>query len=442
MLAVYTLRDDLAMSASKFILCAIACLSVPFGFTQPSSAEAPALVVDNSPQQIPDGEIRAQLRGVTTITTSPKFLESGPYGVTVPKDIVVTAVNDSPEVKQKLGLPTDSSEITFTGIMDAAQSAKGMKLIDWQPYKKKIIGVYCGVPKEQMKAFSWQDLSCDTSAEYNSEAVLKLVLKGGLDTRNTISSDVKGRQVQFVAVQPTYASVLLSSNRSADMFKKVFEEQGPNSGDSLALQINYLVVHSTTDNTIRSVAFLDDKFVTFGTPLISTSTEAHLNVPQEISRDFDVYLIQLAMTWRQLPSVDLTELGFSVKVPSDTLALALMPLRYGITVEEKTGTHPAPEVELEGVKVKLGEVYGRDISFSYLKPTIQAYGLQESQFSWTMRDQAIQPGAERFLCVVGVPKHSKELALVMSAFVRKTSSMFSAGGIESTDTKMTKIHLK
>ena len=28
------------------------------------------------------------------------------------------------------------------------------------------------------------------------------------------------------------------------------------------------------------------------------------------------------------------------------------------------------------MKIELGEVYGRDVSFSYLKPTIQAYGLQ------------------------------------------------------------------
>ena len=70
------------------------------------------------------------------------------------------------------------------------------------------------------------------------------------------------------------------------------------------------------------------------------------------------------------------------------------------------------------MKVSLGEVFGREVSFNYLRPTIRAYGLQESQFSWTMRDQAVQPGAEQFVCVVGVPKQWEEIALTVSAFAQ------------------------
>lgn len=148
------------------------------------------------------------------------------------------------------------------------------------------------------------------------------------------------------------------------------------------------------------------------------------------------------MTWRELPRNDLDELGFSVKIPPGAIALALMPFRYGVQVSEKSETKISPEIEAEGVKVSLGEVFGREVSFNYLRPTIRAYGLQESQFSWTMRDQAVQPGAEQFVCVVGVPKQSKEIALTVSAFAQWSAGWTTAAGIESTEEKVLQVSLQ
>jgi hypothetical protein len=177
-------------------------------------------------------------------------------------------------------------------------------------------------------------------------------------------------------------------------------------------------------------------------PLVESSTDAQLQLPKQVSSKFDVYLTQLAMTWRQLPRSDLDQIGFSVKIPAGTIALALMPFRYGVEVTEKAETKISPEVEAEGIKVSLGEVYGRDISFSYLRPTIRAYGLQESEFSWTMRDQAVQPGAEQFVCVVGVPKRSKDIVLRVSAFAQWSGGWSSAAGIESTDERVMQVSLQ
>lgn len=148
------------------------------------------------------------------------------------------------------------------------------------------------------------------------------------------------------------------------------------------------------------------------------------------------------MTWRQLPRANLSELGFSVRAPEGTIALELMPFRYGLKVENKDTMQLSPKLEIGGAKVELGEIFGRDVSFTYLKPTIQAYGLQESQFSWRMRDQAVQPGAEQFLCAVGVPKHSKELTLVMSASALWSEVYAAAAGIESSDEVERKIPLQ
>jgi len=179
--------------------------------------------------------------------------------------------------------------------------------------------------------------------------------------------------------------------------------------------------------------FLSDNNVTFGEPYVETSGEAKLNLPKHISEKFDVYLLHLAMTWRELPSYQINELNCSIILPNDEIALALLPLRYGIEINETTRSELSPGVEVDGLKVEIGELYWRDISFTYLKPTIQAYGLQESRFSWSMRDQAVQPGAEEFLCAVGVPKHLKQLELIMSASAHWSAAFGIAGGIETTD---------
>jgi hypothetical protein len=316
------------------------------------------------------------------------------------------------------------------------------KDVQWKPSNQPIAGIYCGIPKGKTKSNGWNDLSCDDNSIYNSETVTRLLLNGGLDTTSKIINNVNGRSISLVAVQPSYAQVLLAGNETAANFKDALKAPGTNAFHSAAQQFNNMIDYSTKNKDIQSVAFMRTDTVTFGKPIVETAAEAQLKIPKQVSDNYDVYLIQLAMTWRELPRTDLDELGFSVKTPADTIALSLMPLRYGEKVEVKEGTHPTLGVEAGGVKVELGELYGRDISFSYLKPTIQAYGLQESQFSWTMRDQAIQPGAEQFLCAVGVPRHSKELTLAISAFARWSAGWASAAGIESSEEKLTKIPLQ
>jgi hypothetical protein len=62
------------------------------------------LVIENSPEKIKDGGIKAELRGVRIVTSSPIFLESAPIGVTVPQSVVVEAVERSPGLKEALNL--------------------------------------------------------------------------------------------------------------------------------------------------------------------------------------------------------------------------------------------------------------------------------------------------------------------------------------------------
>jgi hypothetical protein len=171
------------------------------------AGEATELVIENSPQNTRDGDIKAELHGVRAVTTSPKFLESAADGVTVPENVIVEAVKGSPDLQKTLNLPTDPNEFTFSMIAEAAHSAQGRDL-RWKPSNQTISGIYCGIPKSKTKNNGWRDLSCDDNSNYNSETVTRLLLNGGLDINDRITNNVNGQPIRLVVVQPSYASVL------------------------------------------------------------------------------------------------------------------------------------------------------------------------------------------------------------------------------------------
>jgi hypothetical protein len=422
-----------AAISRKPILLFSACLVTALSVALPCFAgDAFELVIENSPDRIPEGPIKADLHGVSVVTTSPIFLESASSGVTIPTDVVVAAVKAAPELRKALKLYNDPGEITFDDIAVAKRAMETAPVTVGSSSSESVSGVYCGVPKEIGKK-SWENLSCDDSARYSLDSVTRLLAFDGLDTSNIVMHKIGAKDVAFVPVRPDYADALITGNEAVSRLKS---SKRFGSGQILDKDAWYdldKIINTTHDTNITKVAFLGDKSVTFGAPYIENSAEAKLKLPKGIADKFDVYLLHLAMTWRELPHYQLDELNYSVIMPNDTIALALAPLRYGIEVSDKTKNQLSPSVDVGGAKIELGEMYGREISFTYIKPTIQAYGLQESRISWSMRDQAVQPGAEQFLCAVGVPKHSKQLNLIMSASVHWSGAFAVAGGIETTD---------
>jgi hypothetical protein len=422
-----------AIFSRKSIPLFCACLVTALSLASPCSAgDALELVIENSPDRIPEGVIRADLHGVSVVTTSPIFLESTSSGVTIPTDVVVAAVKAAPQLRKALKLYDDPAKITFDDIAIAKRTMETAAVTIDRSSSESVRGVYCGIPKEKGKG-SWDNLSCDDSARYSLESVTRLLAFGGLDTSNIVMHKVGVNDVSFVPVRPDYAGALITGNEAIGRLKSERSFSGGQILDKDGWYDLDKIINTTHDTNVIKAAFLGDKSVTFGEPYIETSAEAKLKLPKRIADKFDVYLLHLAMTWRELPHYQLDELNYSVIMPNDTIALALAPLRYGIKINDTTKSQLSPSVEVDGAKVELGEMYGREISFTYIKPTIQAYGLQESRISWSLRDQAVQPGAEQFLCAVGVPKHSKQLNLIMSASVHWLGAFAVAGGIETTD---------
>ena len=193
-------------------------------------------------------------------------------------------------------------------------------------------------------------------------------------------------------------------------------------------------------NIIRSYNSLEKSFlvnlgeITFGKPIIYTSDEVNLEIPDSLMRNYDIYYLELSATFRRLSAADLEEMAINFALPKDAFAFALAPLEYGTEIDT-TKTLKTPEIggEFKGVKISVGEIFRRTVSYTYIKPTIIGFGLGESRFSWTLTDQAIRAGSHKFAVAIGVPKGSSSVDLEMSAHVRMSKFLLAGGRIAGTE---------
>jgi hypothetical protein len=200
-------------SPFPFLLCSLLgalCLTSAHMATR-----AGELLVDNEPDRIMDGEIRAELRGVRVVTTSDKFLQSALWSVSVPKDVIVDVVKSSPQILDVLKLPSYGlNELTFSKIARAASISSG-NIAGLKTSNRAISGTYCIIPERVAEQGS-VDFPCDSTAKYNAEAVAELLLSGGLDLNSDIKTKVDGKTVDLVRVRPDYAESLLVANNNPE----------------------------------------------------------------------------------------------------------------------------------------------------------------------------------------------------------------------------------
>lgn len=159
--------------------------------------------------------------------------------------------------------------------------------------------------------------------------------------------------------------------------------------------------------------------ITFGRPIIYKAKEKSLQLPDSIKNSMDVYWVDLAFTFRQVTADDLAEMAINYAVPEGWVALELIPLHYGHEVATETRTQsPDISVNVAGVGITVGEFFQRTVAYSYIKPTISAFGLREGKFSWALRDEAVNAGSHSFAAIIGVPKGTARFEVAMSAHVR------------------------
>lgn len=202
---------------------------------------------------------------------------------------------------------------------------------------------------------------------------------------------------------------------------------------------NYVSANMDSHPHLKEAAMFHGGEVTFGKPTVFSSEEKRLDLPESIIANADVYWIEFAVSFRDVEICNIEKLIFTVSADEGISALQLIPLRFDKEIS-KTITTSSPELKTRYVAV--GKVYGQEVVYKSLKPIIIADGLQESDFSWTLMDEAVQPGAKRFIAVLQVPKGKKLLMLNIQAGAKTKPGWVAQGNIISTKAKLVNIKLK
>jgi hypothetical protein len=144
-----------------------------------------------------------------------------------------------------------------------------------------------------------------------------------------------------------------------------------------------------------------------GQPLPFTAKDKSLTVEPSLVRRYDIYWIDLAFSPSEELLGNATELRYDIAMlDNDTIALDLVPMRFGHEVEQKDG------MSVPGIKVgeiEVGEMFSRTVEYRHLVPTVLSHGLLTQSFGWTFTGDSLDASAKRMFAVIGVPKGTKQV---------------------------------
>ena len=261
----------------------------------------------------------------------------------------------------------------------------------------------------------------------------ELMRKGKLQTR---MEDLKGKKIQFLElnrlVAQDYSRTITAVNFLDDTSPHV-----------RAVQFNAALDDVRKHPKLFAAATVKLATVSFGLPIVFRPDEIDANVPTAYSRDFDVYIVQFAMSDRRFFSEKVDEMAFIVRFPQTVIALELHPLSFGDrqSVEKENSTPPLKGKFGKAVEFELGSFIKQKVVFEKLRPTIVAQGLQENTITWLLRDDATLPGAKKFVAVVGVPKGMLSLGIYLSAFTKTKRFPGLQSNLASTDESKIEVKL-
>ncbi len=261
---------------------------------------------------------------------------------------------------------------------------------------------------------------------WNAAVVLNMVATNVIDTQNISHVETKGKLVAFFGFDPKYKASIEKIYTALPVIKyqKV---------QSIPLYLANLKGDVKNYGQLEKALLRNMGEITFGWPVVYTAKEMKLILPASVELKFDTYWLELSATFRDLSARNLEELAINFAVPDGSLALELVPTVVALPIiKEKKIRTPDIGVEIRGVKVTVGEFFSRTVSYTYLKPIVEAFGLRESRFSWTLRDQAVRAGSHKFVVIIGVPKGKDGTEIAMSAHIKSKGYLFS-GDIAGTE---------
>lgn len=245
-----------------------------------------------------------------------------------------------------------------------------------------------------------------------------------------------GRRVQAIACDPKAMKGMVSA------YDRLYGARFRSDRDAQSAYVMTDSAFSAYHHLAGAVRFSAGQ-VTFGKIVSHSASEWQLQVPDSIARDYDIYGLEFAVSFRDLDQ-PFEKLIFSASAPDDSIALELVPLRYDKIINEtlRKTTKAEATATAGGNTVTIGKSFEQEIAFQDPIPTLIADGLRESSFSWTMTDNAVQPGSKKFVAIVGVPHGRARLELKISASARTKDTWYAQGDIVSTDSGAQLVRLK
>jgi hypothetical protein len=246
---------------------------------------------------------------------------------------------------------------------------------------------------------------------------------------------VRGHPVKYMAVERKPFETLSKSYEVAAAAKGGADRRAP-------LRLATAMAELSEYPILAKAATFSAGQVTFGYPTVYTAQERKLIVPQAIATESDVYWVELAVSFRDIDIANSEKLIFRVSLSSGIVALELVPLRFDKeAVVKQRVQSPELKARLGNLAVELGKVFEREVVYTSMNPIIIADGLQESEFAWSLSEEAVQPGAKRFVAVIRVPKGRQSVTVQLQASAR-TKPWFTQGDLVSTQPKLINLRLR
>jgi hypothetical protein len=128
-------------------------------------------------------------------------------------------------------------------------------------------------------------------------------------------------------------------------------------------------------------------------------------------------ILQLAFSVKDLDYREVSSIILRTQVDNEVTVTDMLPLHQ--TKEEPVAVTPS----IAGA--------GLTPIFTGIKPTIIAYGLQQSDFSWELSGQAVASGAHRFLAVLQVPPSQRQVSVRLTIACKMKPTFLSEGHVLS-----------
>ena len=380
-----------------------ALLTIPL-----SSVEADDILIDNS--QLPTtGLVAAPLVTIRPVTTASGAVILSEIQFT--KDLIVRSAISFPEVRERLeeeGI-TDLNAISMDDFVAVIRSSA---------YPDRYLYGASASPRSTAPYPPTKSIYAQEGLHvWDARTLTNMVVTGVVNTESVNMSTIGGKEVEWVKIDDEYVESL------KEIYLTYWHLKGEGSPADVGVIFTGLRDDVMRYDALQRSILENIGEITFGVPVTYTATEKGLAVPLSIRKRYDVYWADLVVTYRDIDIGDLVEMVFNVAVPEGSVALKLIPLRFGIEVSQsrRIGT-PEVGVKYQGAQISVGEYFSQTVAYKFLKPTVEAYGEGERRFSWKMTGEAIGGGSHRFATIIGVPKGAPQVDFAFSGHVRLRKS--------------------